>query len=309
MPITMKAERIHSFGGPDVLKLEDVPKPRPNSQEMLVRVHAAGVNPADWKMRRGLFGALPLPAILGWDFSGVIEAVGDQVRDFHVGDAVFGEAAPGSGSYAEYVLARPSQCALKPAELDHIHAAALPVAALTAWQALFDMADLRAGQTVLIHAAAGGVGSLAVQFARLKGAHVVGTASQRNADFVRQLGADDVIDYRSTRFDEVLRDVDVVLDTIGGETQERSLGVLKRGGVLVSTVHPIAPDKAAAHGVRGMFLLQSADGNQLAKIAELVTSGRVRLNIETVLPLSEGRKAQELSESHHTRGKIVLSTV
>ena len=305
MPATMKAERIHTFGGPDVLQLEEVSRPQPGPSEVLVRVHAAGVNPVDWKIREGHLRA-PLPSVMGSDFSGVVEELGPGVRDFKVGDAVFGEVADESGSYAEYALAPVSQVAKKPAGLDHIHAAALPVASLTAWQALFDSGQLQPAQRVLIHAASGGVGSFAVQFAKWKGARVIGTTSAKHVDQVRQLGADEVIDYRASRFEEVVHDVDLVLDTIGGETQERSWRVLKRGGVLVSIVQPPVQDEAAAQGVRGIFMVSQARGDQLAQIAELVVSGRVKVIVETVLPLDQARQAQELSQSGHAGGKIVL---
>src|SRR5437879_2452830 len=225
---TMKAVRIHAFGGPDVLRLEEVPKPKPKPEELLVRVYAAGVNPVDWKIREGRLGKIPLPAIVGSDFSGEVEALGAETKDFHVGAAVFGVVGEGSGSYAEYAVAPVSQVTEKPQGLSHFEAAALPIASLTAWQALFDTADLARGQKVLIHAAAGGVGHFAVQFAKWKGAYVIGTASAQHVEFVRLLGADEVIDYRRVRFDEVVRDVDVVFDTIGGDTQERSWEVLKR---------------------------------------------------------------------------------
>ena len=303
---TMKAVCIRSFGGPDVLRLEEVPRPQPAAGQLLVRIQAAGVNPVDWKIREGHLGSFPLPAVLGRDFSGEIEAFGPGVRDFHVGEAVFGEVANGSGSYAEYAVAPQSQVARKPSSLDPIQAAALPVASLTAWQALFDTADLRPGQKVLIHGAAGGVGAFAVQFAKLKQAYVIGTASSHNADFVRQLGADEVIDYRTARFEQVVHDVDVVLDTIGGDTQDRSWTVLRRGGILVSIVQPPPQEKATAHGVRGILIRQNPRGDQLAKIAGFVASGQVKLHIENVLPLSEARQAQELSQNGHTRGKIVL---
>jgi NADPH:quinone reductase-like Zn-dependent oxidoreductase len=304
----MKAVLIHSTGGPDVLKLEDVPRPEPGAQELLVRVHAAGVNPVDWKIREGNLGKIPLPYPMGIDFSGVVEALGREVNQFQVGEAVFGSVADASGSYAEYVLAPVSEVVEKPASLDHVRAAAIPTASLTAWQALFDSAGLRAGQTVLIHGAAGGVGNAAVQFAKWKGARVIGTASAANANFVRGLGADQVIDYRATKFEDVARDVDVVLDTIGGETQERSWKTLKKGGILVSTVQA-PPDKtAAAHGVRGVFIRENAQrADELAQIADLVASGRVKVFVETVLPLREARKAQELSQSGHSRGRIVLA--
>src|SRR5437867_1923643 len=200
---TMKAVRIHSFGGPDVLRYEDVPVPKPGANEMVVRIHAAGVNPVDWKIRQGLLGQGPLPQIMGSDFSGVVEALGPDVRDFHVGEAVFGVVAEESGSYAEFATAPESRVARKPDALDHVQAAALPIASLTAWQALFDTAQLQAGQKVLVHAAGGGVGGFAVQLARWKGAHVIGTASAQNASFVRDLGANEIIDYRSTKFEEV----------------------------------------------------------------------------------------------------------
>jgi NADPH:quinone reductase-like Zn-dependent oxidoreductase len=243
---------------------------------------------------------------MGRDFSGVVEALGPGVKDFRIGDPVFGQVGRGSGSYAEYAIAPVSQVTSKPAALDHVHAAALPIASLTAWQALFDIANLQAGQKVLIHAAAGGVGTFAVQFAKWKGAHVVGTASVHNTDFVRQLGADEGIDYKAAKFEEMVRDVDVVLDTIGGDTQDRSWEVLKPNGILVSVVQPPPEEKAKAHGARGVFLISKARGDQLTEIADLVAGGQVKVNVETILPLREARKAQELSQSGHTRGKIVL---
>ena len=303
----MKAVRIHSLGGPEVLRLEEVTRPEPNMNELLVHVHAAGVNPVDWKIREGRLGRIPLPSIMGSDFSGVIEALGPGVTDFRVGEAVFGSVADESGSYAEYALAPVAQVAEKPAGLDHLKAAALPIAGLTAWQALFDAAGLRGGQKILIHAAAGGVGSLAVQFARWKGAYVIGTASRRHIDFVKQLGADEVIDYRTTQFQELVHEADVALDTIGGDTQERSWKVLKKGGTLVSIVQPPSDAVAAAHGVRGLFMrCDHTRRDELAQIAELVVRGQVQLNIDKVLPLSEARKAQEESQSGHAQGKIVL---
>jgi NADPH:quinone reductase-like Zn-dependent oxidoreductase len=303
---TMKAVRIHSFGGPEVLRLEEVPAPEPGANEILVHVRAASVNPADWKIREGLLGESPLPSIMGIDFSGTVEAVGSGVTEFHVGEEVLGEVADESGSYAQYAIAPVSQVAHKPDALDHRQAAALPVASLTAWQALFDTAHLEAGQKILIHAAAGGVGGFAVQFAKWKGAHVFATASSKNSEFVRQLGADEVIDYHSTRFEEVVHDADVVFDTIGGQTQERSLKVLKRGGILVSVVQPPDQKMADALGVRAVFMVQKARGDQLAEIANLVASGKIKVNIESVLPLEQVRTAHERSQSGHARGKIVL---
>jgi NADPH:quinone reductase-like Zn-dependent oxidoreductase len=301
----MKAVQIRAFGGPDVLQFEDVPRPEPKADEVLVRVHAAAVNPVDWKIREGHLPA-PLPMIMGIDLSGVIESVGSSVTKFRAGDEVFGQVADESGSYAEYALAMDSDVARKPEGLDHVTAAALPVAGLVAWQALFDTANLAGGQKVLIHAAAGGVGSFAVQFAKWKGAHVIGTASGAHVEQVRQLGADEVVDYRKTKFEDVVRGVDVVFDTVGSDTQERSWRVLKPGGVLVSIVQPPSQEKAVSHGVRGIFVRQKANGEQLATIAGLVVSGKVKVNTETVLPLREARKAQELSQKGHSGGKIIL---
>jgi NADPH:quinone reductase-like Zn-dependent oxidoreductase len=210
------------------------------------------------------------------------------------------------GAYAEYIVVRESEVALKPKSIDHIHAAAIPLAALTAWQSLLDAAGLGAGQTVLIHAAAGGVGSFAVQLAKWKGAHVIGTASKHNQDFVRNLGADQTIDYQTTRFEDVAHDVDVVFDTIGGDTQERSWKVLKKGGILVSIIGPPSAEEAAAHGVRQASVFVQPSATQLTELANLVDSGKLKPVVETVLPLSEARRAHELSQTGHMRGKIVL---
>ena len=304
---TMKAVRIHSFGGPEVLRLEDVPKPEPTGDELLIHIHAAGVNPVDWKIREGRLGRIPLPSLMGSDFSGNVEALGPGITDFRVGEGVFGTVADESGSYAEYALASVAQIAEKPPGLDYLTAAALPIASLTAWQALFDAGVLRAGQKVLIHAAAGGVGSFAVQLARWKGAYVIGTTSRRHVDFTRQLGADEVIDYTADAFQDQVREVDLVLDTIGGETQERSWKLLKKGGVLVSIVQSPSEAVAGAHGMKGLFLrCDHKRRDQLAQIAELVVRGHIQAHIETVLPLKEARHAQELSQGGHTQGKIVL---
>jgi len=307
MTATMKAVVIHSFGGPEVLALEEVPRPEPGPNEIQVRVHAAGVNPVDWKIREGHLGKVQFPSVMGSDFSGEIEMLGSDVREFRRGDSVFGVVAEEGGSYAEYAVAPIERIAKKPAGLDHAQAAALPIVSLTAWQALFDVAELRAGQKALIHAAAGGVGSMAVQFAKWEGAHVIGTASAQNLAFVRELGADEVIDYHAQRFEEVARAADVVFDTIGGETQQRSWKVLKPGGILVSIVQPPSQEEAAAHSVRGVFLISKPNGRQLARIADLVVHGPVKVFVEKVFPLEEARQAQELSQSGHVRGKIVLS--
>jgi len=305
---TMKAVRIHKFGGPEVLQLENAPRPEPLAHQVLIRVHAAGVNPIDWKIREGKMGRIPLPTIMGSDFSGEIEALGPDVTEFRVGEMVFGSVADDSGSYAEYALAPVSQIVEKPANLEHVQAAAIPVPAMTAWQALFDHAKLRRGQKILIHAAAGGVGNFAVQFAKWKGAYVIGTASADSAQLVRNLGAHEVIDYRTTPFEDLVRDADIVFDTIGGETQERSWKALKKGGTLVSVVQPPDEKLAAARGARGIFMREDGTRNEeLTQITNLIASGQIKVNVETVLPLSEARKAQNLSQTGHAHGKIILT--
>jgi NADPH:quinone reductase-like Zn-dependent oxidoreductase len=310
---TMTAVRIHEYGGPEVLRLEDAPIPVPAAGEVLIRVHAAGINPVDWKIREGrLRGRVEhrLPLILGWDVAGIIEALGPGVTQFKIGDAVY--ARPDiarNGGYAEYIALRASEVALKPKSLDFIHAAAAPLAALTAWQALFDAAKLDAGQKILIHAGAGGVGSYAVQFAHWKGARVIATASARNADLVRSLGADQVIDYTQARFEDEVQDLDVVFDTVGEEVQQRSWKVLKKGGILVSILALTVPDDAATRDLRSAYVFVQPNATQLGQIAELIDGGHVKPVVETVLPLSEVRQAHILSQSHHARGKIVLRVV
>ncbi len=307
---TMKAVRIHAYGGPEVLHYEDAPMPQLNPDDLLIRVRAAAINPVDWKIREGyLQGVLnhQLPLTLGWDVSGEVAAVGPEVTRFTIGDAVY--ARPNierDGGYAEYIAVKASEVALKPARLDHDHAAAVPLAALTAWQSLVDAAQLRAGQTVLIHAAAGGVGSFAVQLAKARGAKVIATASAVNIGLVMELGADQFVDYTHTRFEDVAKEVDVVFDTIGGETQARSWSVLKPGGMLVSVVSPPPAATAAAQGVRSAFVFIQPSGSQLDAIARLIDEGRMKPILHTVLPLYEARQAQVISQGGHARGKIVL---
>ena len=311
----MKAVRIHEFGGLDNLKVEDAPKPEPGDGEVLVRIHAAGINPIDWKTcaGEGVSSRLahPLPLIPGWDVSGVVEAAGAGVSDFKAGDAVCGMVRwPwGGGGYAEYVAAPALDLVAKPGNMNHTQAAGLPLAALTAWQALFDAADLQAGQSVLIHAAAGGVGHIAVQLAKWRGAHVTGTASARNETFLRGLGLDRFIDYNRTRFEEVAADVDVVLDGVGGEIQERSWGVLKPGGMLASIRGRPDEQKAAARGVRAGHVSVHADPEELRAIADLASAGRLRVHVEAVFPLDDVRKAHEASQQGHTRGKLTLRAI
>jgi NADPH:quinone reductase-like Zn-dependent oxidoreductase len=310
---TMKAVRIHKYGGPDTLIYEDAPMPVLTGDDILVRIHASGVNPVDWKAREGhLQGFIDykLPFIPGWDFSGVVEAVGENATGFEVGQEVYSRPdISRDGTYAEYIAARASEVAKKPTALSHIEAAAVPLAALTAWQSLFDAAHLVAGQTALIHAAAGGVGVFAIQLAKWKGAKVIGTASKANHKFLRDLGADEVIDYKSVRFEDVVKGVDVVFDTIAGETQERSWQTLKPGGTLVSVLSPPSEEKAAQFGAKAAYVFVQPNSGQLTRIAELIDEGNLKVFIEKVFPLDQARQAQELNEQGHTRGKIVLSVM
>jgi len=309
----MKAVRMYSYGGSEVLVYEDVPKPQPGADEVLIRIYAATVNSVDWKIRDGYgkdrYGH-QLPHILGCELAGVVEAVGAEVKRLKPGDAVYGYTSlRREGTYAEFIAAKESEVTLKPSTLDFIQAAAVPVGALTSWQALFDIAHLETGQKVLIHAAAGGVGSMAVQLAKAKGAYVIGTASARNADFLRELGVDEAIDYQATRFEDVVHDVDVVFDTIGGETQERSFSVLKPDGVLVSAVSPPSQSRGEVGNITTAMVVVQPNAAQLNEIAALIDSGKVQPFVETVLPLSQVKQAHELSQGGRTRGKIVLQIV
>jgi NADPH:quinone reductase-like Zn-dependent oxidoreductase len=307
---TMKAVRVHQYGGPEVLKYEEAPRPKPGPGEVLVRIRAAGVNPVDWKVREGHMRealAYRMPFVPGWDVSGVVEATGPNVTLLTIGDEVYGyPSVVRNGAYAEYAVVPEAELALKPRSVDHVQAASVPMAALTAWQGLFDAGDLRTDQKVLIHGGAGGVGSFAIQLARWKGAFITATASGRNQEFLRNLGADLTIDYEKSRFDRLVCDVDLVFDTVGGDTLRRSWKVLKKGGILVSTVE--APDAglAEAHGLRAALVDTHANPAQLAEIAGLVDAGMVRPIVEAVFPLNEARHAQELSQTGHARGKIVL---
>ncbi len=305
----MKAVRIHEFDGLDVLRYEEAPEPQPGPGQIRLRIMAAGVNPVDWKIREGKAGKPPLPLTMGIDGAGVVDLLGDGVTDFQPGDRVFAKTDIGEGTYAEYAVTSAANAARIPPSVDFIAAASIPTAGLTAWQALLDIAGLQAGQTVLIHGAAGGVGSFAVQFANWKGARVIGTASGSNVPWVIQMCADQVINYHQQRFDEVVHDVDVVLDTIGGEVLKRSWRVLKPGGFLVSTVAAIPEDEAAAHGVRAALMYAHADSGELARIAQLIEERKVKPIVTTVLPLADARQAQEMSQAGHTRGKIVLTVV
>ncbi|MFB9465932.1 NADP-dependent oxidoreductase [Streptomyces cinereospinus] len=308
---TMRAIRQNVLGGPEVLEEVRVPRPAPRPNEVLVRVRAAGVNPTDWKHRAtgGFLGEPPFT--LGWDVSGVVERTGIGVALFRPGDEVFGMLPYpfGHGSHAEYVTAPARALVLKPAGIDHTRAGALPLVSLTAWQALVERAGLRPGQRVLIHAAAGGVGHVAVQIAKARGAYVIGTASAGKHGFLRGIGVDEPIDYRTTDFTEAVRDVDVVLDTLGGDHSVRSLRVLRPGGIVVSIL-PVGSDdffaEAERLGVRAIRMLVDADHHGMRAVAGLVEEGRLRATIAGTFPLAEAAKAHEIGDAGRTTGKLVL---
>jgi NADPH:quinone reductase-like Zn-dependent oxidoreductase len=304
----MKAIRIHEYGGPEQLRYEDAPIPEAGSGQVLVRVHAASVNPVDYKLASGAMRAvrpLSLPWIPGGDFSGVVEAVDPGVAGVKPGEAVYGDS-PNGGAYAQFVAAPAATIAPKPGKLSHVEAASVPLAAQTAWQALFDHGQLQSGQTVLIHAAAGGVGTFAVQLAHWKGAKVLATGSSDNAGYLRSLGADEVIDYHATPFEAVAKEVDLVLDLIGGETQTRSFSVLKAGGRLVSTVQPPSAADAARHHVQAVRMVMQPSTEGLSQLGALLDAGTPRTVITKTYPLSQAREAWAGLLSGHTRGKMVL---
>jgi NADPH:quinone reductase-like Zn-dependent oxidoreductase len=308
----MKAVRIHSYGGPEVLVYEDAQRPAIGDDEVLVKVHATSLNPVDRFTRAGYLQGMAnfqLPFTPGLDLAGVVAAIGAGVTELAVGDEVYGYSnMMRQGAYAEYAVVGTAEVARKPKSIDFVHAAAVPLTALSAWQAL-NAAGLRAGQTILIHGASGGVGSFAVQFARLRGTRIMGTASTGKADFLHELGVDEVIDYTSTRFEDVARNVDVVLDTVGGEVMERSWGVLKPGGTLITLAGQ--PDQAAAeaHGVRGSGMMAQANVQDLTEIAALIDDGQVKPVVSKILPLAEAAAAHAILEGGHLTGKIVLQVV
>ncbi|GHO59930.1 NADP-dependent oxidoreductase [Ktedonobacter robiniae] len=309
-PQTMKAIQVQQYGGPEELKLEEVARPEPAPGEVLIRVHTTGVLPIEWKIRQGAFhDVMPasFPYIPGSAVAGVVEAVGRGVSEFRKGQAVYGRS--NKGSYAEYTTAAVENLALKPEALSFDEAATISGGATTAWTALFETAELRAGQSILIHGAAGGVGLFAVQFARWKGAQVIGTASTPNVDFVRSLGAETVVDYTTTPFEQVVRDVDVVLDSIGGNVLERSLHVVRRGGILVSLLVSPSQEQAQALGIRATkntALLPYPSTRLLGDIEQLLVKGQARTVIARTFPLHQAERAHELSQSGHGRGRIVL---
>jgi len=307
----MRALHAYAQGDPSRLLLEEAPRPTPGPEDVLVRVHASGVSPGEldwggtWRNRDGT--ARVPPIIPGHEVSGVVEALGADARGLTVGDEVFGYIdSQRDGADAEYVAARAAELAPKPATLTHSEAAALPLSALTAWQALFDQGELARGQRILIHGGAGGVGTFAVQLARWRGAHVVATSSGEDADLVRRLGANEVIDYRAERFEDVVGDLDLVFDTVGGDTWERSWGVIRPGGRLVSIAVPRPSERGTAAGRRAIWFIVKADRGQLIEIGGLVDRGFVRPIVAEVLPLERGAEAYGTNRRRGGPGKVVL---
>jgi NADPH:quinone reductase-like Zn-dependent oxidoreductase len=306
----MKAARIHAYGASSEIRIEDAPIPALQPDEVLIRVVATSVNPVDWKIRKGFlktFIPYEMPLIMGWDVSGIVEKTGPAVTRFKPGDAVYSRPdIKRNGAYAEYIAVREAEVAVKPATISHVEAASLPLVSITAWEALFTTAGLSKGQRVLIHAGAGGVGSIAVQLARAKGAHVTATASAGKAALVRSLGADEVIDYHAQDFSIVARDMDVVFDTIGGEVQDKSWGVLKTGGMLVSITAQPSEDRAKAEGKRVGYVFIGPNAAILKDLGEMVDMGQVRPLIAAEFGLNDTAKAQDFSETGRATGKVVI---
>jgi NADPH:quinone reductase-like Zn-dependent oxidoreductase len=306
----MKAIVIHSFGGPEVLHYEDTARPEPKEDEVLIRVMSAGVNPVDVGITAGRMGKFlgdKLPLIPGMDISGVVEKTGGKITKFKKGDAVYAYLSfKEQGGYAEFALAKEGEMALKPETITFDSAASVPLAATTAWQALIDTAKIEKGQTVLIHGGSGGVGHFAIQIAKARGAKVIATASTPNLDLLKELGTDQAIDYTTTKFEDVVKDVDVVLDAVRGDTLARSYGVLKKGGIIVSITGQ--PDQAELdqHGIRGSSLMAHPDAKVLEELAKLIDAKKLKPVVSQVFPLAEAGKAHEQIATHHTRGKVVL---
>jgi NADPH:quinone reductase-like Zn-dependent oxidoreductase len=306
---TMKAVLLESFGGAEALHVQDIERPQPSDTEVLIKVHATSVNPVDYKIASGKYPGVQqaqLPIVLGRDISGMIVSCGRQVRGLHAGDEVYAMLDRAHGGFAEYVAIDADLCVPKPTKLDHAAAAAVPLAALTAWQGLFDYGQLIAGQRVLIHGGAGGVGHFAIQFAKERGANVSTTSSAEDRDFVRLLGADQAVDYKSDKFEEVVHDVDLVFDLVAGDTQERSWDVLKDGGTLISTLAKPSEMKAREHHARAANYMAQPNAAELAEIGRLIAAGKVKPYIEATFPLEDARLALQRLEQRHTQGKIVL---
>jgi NADPH:quinone reductase-like Zn-dependent oxidoreductase len=306
----MKAIVIHQFGGPEVLKFDDVARPEPKENEILVKVIAAGVNSFDGVLRSGKYAKvfkIDLPWVPGYDIAGTVEKVGGKVTKFKVGDPVYALISILSGGgYAEYAIAKPDQAASKPATISFAEAAGVPSVALTAWQALVDKANVQSGQTVLIHGASGGVGMFAIQIAKIRGAKVFATASTANQDFLKQLGADVAIDYKTQKFEEIAKNVDVVVDGVGGETMTRSYPIVKKGGILVSLVGRVDQAQLDKYGIRGASLEVEPNGDQLAQIGKLIDEKKIKVVVSQTFPLADAAQAEAKADTGHARGKIVL---
>ena len=312
-PAQMRALLMTGYGGAEVLKLGEAATPTPASGEVRIRIHAAAVNPIDWKIRSGKLQknyGVTLPYIPGRDAAGTIDAVGSGVTDWKVGDAVI--AVTSGGTLAEYVIAPAQDVARKPAKLTFEEAAGIPTASLAAWRTLITNGDIKKGQRVLIHGGAGGVGSTAVQLAHWRGAHVIATASERNHDYLKSIGADEVIDYRTTRFEDVVKNVDVVLDTVGGDTLQRSPTVLREGGTLLTVVGMPPAQACSERKLRcpaSSTATREQPGEELTKLGQLFDSGDLKMSVEATFPLAQAAKAFELSESGRARGKIVVQVI
>jgi NADPH:quinone reductase-like Zn-dependent oxidoreductase len=305
---TMKAMVVHEYGRPEVLKLEDVPRPVPKESEVLVRVIASGVNPVNTLIVSGKYAkefGTHLPLTPGYDIAGVVEQTGAKITKLKVGDPIYGYVLWGGG-FAQYDVATEGEVAIKPKSLNYVEAASVPLVALTAWQALTDAAKLNAGQTVLIHGGSGGVGTMAIQIAKARGARVIATASTANQDLLKELGADVAVDYTKQKFEDVARDVDVVLDTVGKDTLVRSYGVVKKGGFIATLVARLDQNELDKHGIRGASISVKPDANELDEITRLIEAKKIKPVVTEVLPLTEAVKALQQAATHHTRGKIVL---
>lgn len=303
----MRAVRIHEFGGIEQLRIEEIATPKPASGELLIKVRAASLNPVDFKTREGHFPPVRadmLPITLGRDLSGAVAA--GSAGGFRAGDAVLAMLSTDHGAFAEFALVTPAQVAVKPDRLSHKDAAAVPLAGLTAWQGLFDQGRLQPGQRVLIHGGGGGVGHLAVQFAKHRGATVFATVSANDVDFMHQLGVDRAIDYRAERFEDIATELDLVLDLIGGETQTRSFAALKQGGALISTLTPPSLELCATHRVRGARYMAEPVGSQLGEIVRLLDEGRVLVTVSESFAFDRAAEAMQRLEQGGARGKLVL---
>ncbi|HME88032.1 MAG TPA: NADP-dependent oxidoreductase [Chthoniobacterales bacterium] len=307
---TMKAIVAHEYGGPEVLKYEDAPVPTPKEDEMLIKVFAAGVNSFDGALRSGKYAQVfntQLPWHPGYDIAGVVEKIGSSVTKFKVGDAIYAFISIFSGGgYAEYALAKQNDAALKPGTVSFVQAAGAPSVALTAWQAVVDKANVQSGQTVLIHGASGGVGMFAISIAKIRGAKVLASASTANQDFLKQLGADVAIDYKTQKFEDLTKDVDVVIDGVGGETLKRSYPIVKKGGIIVTLTGRVDQTELEKYGIRGASLEVENNGEELAQIGKLIDEKKTKIVVSETFPLAEASKAQAKADTGHARGKIVL---